>query len=455
MARLAWFTPLPPAKSGISRYNWELLPALAAAHQIDVFVDGSPGAFRTPDKRIAVLGAHDFIWKHHREPYDLVVYQLGNAPYHDYMWSYLTRYPGLVILHDGQLHHARGRMLLQRWKPRQDDYRREFWFNHPDANRDVGELGINGLLGSLTYLWPMLRLVVESSRCIIVHNGWLAEQIREVHAHTPVEVVAMGVPEAEPRPGARARVRARHALPADAVVFTAFGKATPEKRLREAIRALAFVCGALPQAHLLVAGETVDYYDLRAEAGAHGVSDKVTLAGYVDDEDVDDYLAASDVCLCTRWPTSRETSASWLRCIAAGVPTITTDLAHTADIPALDPQSWMPRLSAAHTKPVTVSIDILDEDHSLRLAMKRLASDPQLRATMGASARSLWAARFRLETMAAGYQDAIARALRTPSRTAPALPPHFRHSGVEHAHALVSEVAGSTRMALDLWTDSV
>ena len=80
------------------------------------------------------------------------------------MWAYLVRYPGLVVLHDGQLHHARGRMLLQRWQPRRDDYRREFWFNHPDANPDLAELGAVGLLGSLTYLWPMLRIVVESSR---------------------------------------------------------------------------------------------------------------------------------------------------------------------------------------------------------------------------------------------------------------------------------------------------
>src|SRR5215216_2775600 len=156
MPRLAWFTPLTPAKSGIAQYNRELLPPLAAVHGIDVFVDGAPGAFVSPDPRLRLFDAHDFLWKHRREPYDLVVYQLGNAPCHDYMWAYLTRVPGLVALHDGQLHHARGRMLLQQWPPRQDEYREEFWFNHPDANPDLAELGAVGLLGSLTYLWPML-----------------------------------------------------------------------------------------------------------------------------------------------------------------------------------------------------------------------------------------------------------------------------------------------------------
>ena len=115
-----------------------------------------------------------------------------------------------------------------------------------------------------------------------------------------------------------------------------------------------------------------------------------------------------------RWPTSRETSASWLRCLAAGRPTISTDLVHTVDIPTLDPRNWSVLASPnagtskdkrdleSETKPVGVSIDILDEDHSLTLAMRRLATDEGLRARLGANARELWQRRFRLEAMAAG-----------------------------------------------------
>ena len=495
MSRLAWFTPLPPTRSGIAQYNRELLPFLADAHDIDVFVDGRAGENAAPDRRVAVYDAHDFLWKYARHPYDLVVYQLGNAPCHDYMWAYLTRYPGLVVLHDGQLHHARGRTLLQQWHPRKEDYRREFWFNHPDANRDLAELGAEGLLGSLTYLWPMLRIVVESSRAVLVHNEWQAEQIRDAHRDTPVHVVNMGVPQAAPAADARRRMRARHGIPDEAVVFTAFGKATPEKRVREATRALASMAYAVPHAHLLVAGETVEYYNIEEEAAALGIAGRVTVAGYVADAEIDDYLEASDVCLCMRWPTSRETSASWLRCLAAGKPTISTDLVHTTDVPTLDPRDWsvLAGLKASATnkvkagatnevkagatnevkagatnevkagatnevkagatnekdetaKPVGVSIDILDEDHSLKLALRRLATDEKLRATLGSNGRTLWAQRFRLEQMAAGYQETIVRVLQTKSNgpgIRRILPPHLRSSGTEHADALVKEIMGS------------
>jgi hypothetical protein len=242
---------------------------------------------------------------------------------------------------------------------------------------------------------------------------------------------------------ARERVRARHGIPHEAVVFTALGKVTPEKRVREALRALQKLQD-VSLAHLLVAGETVEYYDLRAEARALGLADRVTFAGYVDDAEIGDYLEASDVCLCMRWPTSRETSASWLRCIAAGRTTITTDLVHTADLPALDPRTWTMPLAREGAKPVAVAIDILDEDHSLGLAMRRLAADSRLRETIGANARELWSQRFTLERMAVAYLEVIDRTRQTPvaRRTTASLPAHLRLEGAEYAEELVKEILG-------------
>ena len=171
-----------------------------------------------------------------------------------------------------------------------------------------------------------------------------------------------------------------------------------------------------------MAGEPVDYYDMEHESRMLGIDDRVTIAGYIDDAEIDDYLAASDVGLCMRWPTSRETSASWLRCLAAGKPTISTDLVHTVDVPTLDPRNWALLVAPAQTNaalgsPVSeadaigVSIDILDEMHSLKLAMRRLGTNRELRSTLGANAQALWANQFRLEAMVEGYQRVIAEAL--------------------------------------------
>ena len=91
--RIAWFSPLPPDRTGIADYSAAVLPLLdAAGLAIDRFEERN---------------AHDFVWRHRHAAYDLIVYQLGNAPWHDFMWGYLFRYPGLVVLHDARLHHAR------------------------------------------------------------------------------------------------------------------------------------------------------------------------------------------------------------------------------------------------------------------------------------------------------------------------------------------------------------
>lgn len=461
MPRLAWFTPLPPITSGDARYNVELLPGLSSAHEIDIFVDGHPDRFERPHANTPIHSAHDFVWKHFLRPYDLIVYQMGNAPCHDYMWAYLIRDPGLVVLHDGQLHHARARCLLQ--QKREDDYRSEFRFNHPDADVDVAELGIAGLLGSLTYLWPMRRVVIESARLVVVHSHILAAQIREQHPSAAITVVEMGVPAPKVRADAREVVRARHRIAADAVLFTAFGEVTPEKRISQAIQGLASIAGAVPNARLLLVGKEVDYYDAQAEARALGVADRVTTTGFVPHEEVAGYLAAADVCLCLRWPSSRETSAAWLRCLAAGRPTVITDLVHTIDIPSLDPRTWMllhaPQIagepaSRIPVEPACVSIDIVDEDHSLRLAMHRLAADARLRATLGESARRLWMKRFTLEGMVSGYLGAIEAASAAPppdEAIRARLPGHFFTDGTEHATRLLRESGLPESRISGLW----
>jgi glycosyltransferase involved in cell wall biosynthesis len=435
MSRLAWFTPLPPVRSGIARYNVELLPALASSHQIDIFVDQELQVHPARAEHLHVFDAHDFIWKNELQPYDLIVYQMGNARSHEYMWAYLVRYPGLVVLHDGQLHHARALALLQQKK--YDNYRSEFWFNHPDANTDVPELGIEGLLGSLTYFWPMLRTIVDSSRFIVVHNSWLANRLHEEYPGARVHLVEMGVPDSRPHSAAREIIRARHRIPGDAVVFMSLGKITPEKRIREAVRALAAMADVCPLTHLLLAGETVDYYDALADARKLGVDRHLSVVGFIDDNEVDDYLAAADVCLCMRWPTSRETSASWLRCLASGRPTITTDLIHMIDIPTLDPRDGA---LMGGSDPVGFSVDIVDEKHSLGLAMRRLAEDAPMRLDLGNNARALWNERFRLDQMADGYRAAIDVALSSlPNETTRSLlPAHLLARGTEYVTRLLS-----------------
>jgi glycosyltransferase involved in cell wall biosynthesis len=404
--RLAWFSPLPPVRSGIAAYSAELLPLIEGEFIVDCFVESR---------------AHDFVWQHRRNPYDLIVYQLGNAPFHDYMWPYLVSYPGLVVLHDACLHHARARQLLG--QRRFDDYRREFWFDHPQAPRDVVEFAVEGLGGPIYYFWPMLRVVMRSARAVAVHNVRIADALRAEYSGAAIEAIRMGV-AAVPADDA-VRTAARRALTLDdrALVFAAFGRVTAEKRIPSVLRAFAALCRSMPEAYLLLVGDAGEYAALDADIAHYDIAGRVRVTGYIDDQRIEAHLAAADVCLCLRWPSAQETSASWLRCLAAGRPTVITDLAHLAGVPAIEPRNW--RRTPGLPQPVAVRIDILDEAALLERALRRLAEDARLRGELGAAARAWWAAHHTLDAMADDYRQLLKAAA---ARAAPAptdLPAHL------------------------------
>ena len=410
--RVAWFSPLPPDPSGIAAYSADLLPLLEGPDgwAIDRFVDrpAAPGGSN-------VFNAHDFVWKQQRAPYDLIVYQLGNARWHDYMWAYLTAYPGLVVLHDTRLHQARARHLLN--QERQDDYRREFRYDHPDAPPGIEEYAVEGLGGSIYYFWSMLPVVLRSARLVAVHNARVAGELREQHPDVRVDTIRMGVPACLPAGGpatdTRARLRRELEVPAEATLFVAFGHVTAEKRVEPIIRALDALVARGTDVHLVLVGEVHGFAPLQALVESRGLSGRVHVTGYVPDERVADYFAAADACLCLRWPSAGETSASWLRALAAARPTVVTALAHLADVPTLDATTW--RRSHPARDPVAVSIDLLDEDEALLTAMSRLAASPELRNDLARAGHAYWSGEHSLALMADDYRRVMREAAARPA----------------------------------------
>jgi glycosyltransferase involved in cell wall biosynthesis len=442
--RLAWFSPLPPVRSGIATYSAELLPRLAECHEIDCYVDRSGDRVAGNLQSVArtggcgrVFDAHDFLWRQRRNPYDLVVYHLGNAPCHDYMWAYLASYPGLVVLHDARLHHARARSLLN--QHRFDDYRHEFWFDHPGAVRDFVEYAVEGLGGPIYYFWSMLGVVMRSARSVAVHNPRVAADLREEFAGASVDTIRMGVPDSSASDEERQRVRGTLGVAARAVVFAALGKVTAEKRTDAILRALGALVTEGIDAHLLLVGDSSEHRTLAGDIERHGITNRVHSTGYVGDETLSGYLAAADACLCLRWPTAQETSASWLRCLAAAKPTVTTALAHLADVPALDPRNWHPMHPAHAGAAMTIAIDLLDEDHSLRSAMRRLATDAHMGAHLARAGREYWSTNHTLDLMAADYLRVMDEAAGRPAQPTSDLPAHFTKDYTEPARLVACE----------------
>ena len=450
---------MPPARTGVAIYSTDLVAALQPQHEIDVFVDEpvaaaartGPAAGLT-SSGIHVRSAHDFVWRHHRQPYDLTVYQLGNSSAHDFLWPYLFRYPGLAVLHDARLHHARAAALLRRGA--RGEYRDEFAASQPSTSRDLAELAIAGFDNHLYYQWPLSRLISRASRLTAVHAPAVADELREASPEALIETIRLG----HGRPVGRARlaeasarVRTRHGLADDAVLIGVFGGLTPEKRLPRVLAAFAALLPYAPAARLLLVGAPASHYDVAADVERLGMAAHVTITGYVEDDEMfTDYVAASEVSVNLRWPTAREVSGPWVHALAAGRATIITDLVHMSHVPALDPRTWRTNhvSSALHApEPVTVAIDLLDEAHSLGLALRRLATDAGMRARLGCAGASFWQREHSMAAMLADYERILQKAMRTPAPR-PALPRHLSANGTERLEELMRPFG----IAADVWS---
>lgn len=427
-------------------------------HYIDVFVDAArlpvaPGPDTPPSPGAPrILNAHEFVWRQQKGHYDLPVYQVGNSHLHRYIWPYLFKYPGLAVVHDGRVHHARAAALKA--AGRLDDYRMEVAWNHPGLAGHLDELTAMALDDLFYYRWPMIRSVIETARVTAVHSPGLLRQLKEAWPDRPLEYVALGEgPDDMDVETVSKEFRAQHHLPASAPIFGVFGALTAEKRVREIVAAFADTRAWVPDAVLLLAGAADAWLELDSYIRALGLDDSVRLLPALDDRDFDHAIAATDVVLSLRWPTALETSGPWVRALALRRATVIMDLPHQTHLPTLDPRTWRRHAPCSDLSPnandraIAVALDVVDFSHSLLLAMRRLGQDATLRRALGDRAREWWAREHTVARMVDDYERVLEQARHTPPPVVrPDWPVHLRPEPDAMARALVGDPQ---------WSDSV
>jgi len=107
--KIAYFTPLSPIKSGISEYSEkELLPYLKKYCKIELIIDKG----YKPSNKFIKDNFKIFTYNKFQDNYDLLLYHIGNNPFHIYSYEFALQKPGVVVLHDAFIHHLVRRMTL-------------------------------------------------------------------------------------------------------------------------------------------------------------------------------------------------------------------------------------------------------------------------------------------------------------------------------------------------------
>ena len=384
--RLAYFSPLPPARSGISDYSAALLPALARQADLTLYAPdpGSvdPSLRQKFDVRPAIAFGEDR-WEH-----DVALYQMGNSIHHEWIYQLARRYPGVVVLHDYGLHH----FIAHRTIGRGDyaGYVREMGYAlGMEGVRQAWAVRYGEMNHPLTEV-PLNDRLLDVSLGVLVHSRYAQQRLRRNHPKRPVHVV----PHLRFASGSGSR-RQELPWPEDTLIFASFGQITVAKRVEDTLRAFARLRRSVPEARYLIAGEAQEDVSLEGLVAELELGEDVVCTGYVDDlEAFVGWINAADVVVNLRHPTVGETSGTALRGLGAGRPVIVYDHGWYGELP----------------DDVVVKVPPLDQE-ALLAAMRRLAEHPEERRRRGERGRIYVEQKHDPDRAAGAYAKAIARIL--------------------------------------------
>ncbi len=380
--KLAWFRPTRPERPPLLDDLAGVISQVRQRHSVEV---------------IDAASAHDFVWRHARGAFDLAVYELDGTRDHAFIWAYLLNYPGVVTFRAPSIHASRAEALLHR--RRAADYAAELAFSE-GQRRAVAPWHVGH--GS----WPMLRVPLRASRMTIVPDLAWALALERDHPGAVVRAVPIGVPA----PASSGPPGERPATP-DAPLVVACLDDAPAHHLE---RAVARVREAGSPVTLLTTGDPATRLrqaDVVAALGRPAVSGPMTAA---------------------------------LLGLAAGKAVLVAETEPTAAWPALDPQNWQPRVNRRRA-PVVVSIDPRDEEHSLVLALRRLAGDAPFRRALGEAGHAWWQAHGSSAVAAASWLACLEDALALPQPARPdGWPAHLDDDGTGRARAFLAECGVTT-----------
>ena len=380
--RLAFVSPLPPARSGIADYSAALLPELARHYDIALVLD-QERADDLPYPR------HTVAWfEQHAHLFDRIVYQFGNSAFHAHMFGLLERHPGVVVLHDfflsGVISHAEAE------HPLPNQYCRMLYLAHGYGalaeERDAGRTA-----SILAY--PCNKPVLDRAAGVIVHSEHAAALARRWYgADYAAGWRVLPLLRQGPAAGSRAGARRTLGYGADEFVLCSFGILSAPKCNERIVEAwLASSLAADPRCRLVFVGETAPGrfgIALRDRIAAHP---RISITGYADEAQYRAHLAAADAAIQLRASSRGETSAGVLDCLASGLPTVVNAHGSAAEVP----DDTCLRLPDAFG------------DAALRAAIETLRADPALRARLGAAAAAFMQQVHAPARVGALYRDAI------------------------------------------------
>lgn len=388
--KLAYVSPLPPERSGISDYSAELLPELALHYDIDVIVDQAEISNFYIKANLPIRTKEWLV--QYANTYDRVLYHFGNSAFHQHMFPLLNQVPGVVVLHDFFLSGVLACLETSGIAP--GAWTRELYDAHgysalQNRFKDVDTTKV-------MYQYPCNLSVLRQARGVIVHSETSVKLAKKLYGnkftHDWVSIPLMRVLANK---CSRQAARQRLGLNDSDFLICSFGLLNETKCNERLLNSfLKSRLAASNHCKLIFVGQN--------DAGIYGVKlleiiaskalpESVSITGWLDQDMFRDYLSAADVAVQLRSHSRGETSAAVLDCMNFGLPTIVNANGSMSELPA--DVVWM--------------IPDQFSDTELVDALEQLWQQPQQRQELGNQARYVIETQHDPKKCAAKYRESI------------------------------------------------
>ncbi len=318
--RVAYMSPLPPARTGVADFSARLAEALSKRAELELFSAHSRSGGAAPGSGQPFLSGR----------FDRVIAALGNSEHFLTTHKLLLRYGCACICHDA-------RML---------GFSLNFFGAAATARLASRELG-RIVTAAQVMEWAqnetsreadLLDDVAAAARPLIFHNRHSAAALAARGRGAEYLPFPIYRPWSEPPVSAAGlgAARRRLGLPETGRLIASFGFVAKIKGVEPALAALALLRERSLRCHLLWVGDASETIsDMRRGAAAHGVTDLVTFhTAFFTEAQYRDYLLAADYGLQLRIGRPGSVSGALQDCIAAGLPSVANDdLADNLDAP--------------------------------------------------------------------------------------------------------------------------
>jgi len=370
--RVAWLSPMPPARTGIASYSRAVLDGLARI--------GFP---RKVHPTWPLKPKHEGTIPWHT----LGVYHLGNnVEFHREIYRHAITTPGLVVIHDLAL----------------DDFVRGM----VAAGELVGHLAMREGAANAPRLAgfpeavandplrvPYVAHAARRARGIVVHSAFVERYLRAFGCRTPVYLAPHPPVEVERDIRKAEHRRAVLRGPLESMGMRKLVGVLGDLNAAKLIDLVLAAVSTLPEdVHVALVGRRIPGYDVEAVARGSGLGGRITVRPDVSDEDFLGWLCAVDVAVDLRFPHRGEVSGTLARAMQCGRATVVSATGTYLDVP----EGLVARVPAGRPEPGEIAAVLRD-----------LLEDDERRERMGAAAREHMAELTRTDATARVYADAI------------------------------------------------